>query len=151
MGSSNINVPPAFSGYPVDGDRELWKKFNEEVADVFKDLLPEQQEWCTKNGGPIIEFKYPFLVNFSPWANIYMYPKELDYTMHRQNPPNWYQFDGFVRESNEKFEIPEKLKNGPGKLIYFSMGTVGSSDVGLMRRLISILGKSPNRFIVSKG
>jgi UDP:flavonoid glycosyltransferase YjiC (YdhE family) len=31
------------------------------------------------------------------------------------------------------------------------MGSIGSADLSLMKRLIEILGKSPHRFIISKG
>jgi UDP:flavonoid glycosyltransferase YjiC (YdhE family) len=57
-----------------------------------------------------------------------------------------------MRSGNEDtFEIPEKLRNKSGKLIYLSMGSMGGTDVELMKRLVSILSKSKHRFIVSKG
>src|SRR5207302_6465936 len=37
------------------------------------------------------------------------------------------------------------------KLIYLSLGSLGSADVGLMSRLIGLLAKTPHRVIVSKG
>jgi len=148
---SKENVPPAFSGYPVDGDRSLWQKFEKKREAIFKETLEDFKTWVIENGGPELEYNYPLQLKDSPYANIYMYPMELDYTGFRPNPPNWYGFDAFVRSTNDKFEIPEKLNKLPGKLIYFSMGTIGSSDVKLMKRLVGILAKSPNRFIVSKG
>ena len=36
-------------------------------------------------------------------------------------------------------------------MIYLSLGSLGSADVDLMKRLIDVLGKTPHRFIVSKG
>jgi UDP:flavonoid glycosyltransferase YjiC (YdhE family) len=36
-------------------------------------------------------------------------------------------------------------------LIYLSLGSLGSADVELMQRLIDILGRTPHRYIVSKG
>ncbi len=81
-----------------------------------------------------------------------MFPEELDYTDIRQLPSNWYRFDCFMRSAEkENFEIPEKLRNKSGKLIYLSMGSMGGTDVELMKRLVSILSKSKHRFIVSKG
>ena len=38
-----------------------------------------------------------------------------------------------------------------GRLIYLSLGSLGSADVELMRRLVYVLSRSPHRFIVSKG
>jgi UDP:flavonoid glycosyltransferase YjiC (YdhE family) len=109
-------------------------------------------KWLRENGGPDLKDKYnPFRLEYSEYANIYMYPKELDYTEFRPNPPNWHHFDSFVRPTKETFEIPPELQNGPGKLIYFSMGTIGCSELGLMGKLLEILAKSPHRYIVSKG
>ncbi len=38
-----------------------------------------------------------------------------------------------------------------GKLVYVSLGSMGSVNLVLMRRLISVLGKTPHKYIVSKG
>ena len=38
-----------------------------------------------------------------------------------------------------------------GALIYLSLGSLGSADVELMQRLIDVLGRTPHRYIVSKG
>ena len=84
--------------------------------------------------------------------NIYGYPLELDYVDVRPLPPNWYRFDNLKRTSAVgKFEIPDELKNKPGKLVYLSMGTIGSGNLPMMNRLIGILAKSKHRFIVAKG
>jgi len=151
LGISGTNVPPAFSGYATDGDREQWKEYRDVVERTYKETIKGFKEWVLEKGGPKLEFEFPFFTNFSPFANMYMYPLELDYTSIRPNPPNWYQFDAFVRDCQDEFEVPEKLKSGKGKLIYFSMGTIGCIEVELMKRLIRILAKSPNKFIVSKG
>jgi MGT family glycosyltransferase len=36
-------------------------------------------------------------------------------------------------------------------LIYVSLGSLGSADVDLMRRLVAVLAETPHRYIVSKG
>ena len=87
----------------------------------------------------------------SPYLNVYHYPLELDYTDIRPNPPNWTRIDTFMIKPKEEFVVPEKLKNLPGKLIYFSLGTLSSINIELMQRLIGFLSSSPHRFIVSKG
>ena len=110
------------------------KKFN----DFYEsEGLPGRQhlEWCYH----------------SPYLNIYHYPLELDYTDIRPNPPNWTRIDTFMIKPKEEFIVPEKLKNLPGKLIYFSLGSVSSINIELMQRLIGFLSSSPHRFIVSKG
>lgn len=92
-----------------------------------------------------------FITN-SPYLNIYGYPEELDYLDIRPLPSNWCRCDSLTRyEKESNFEIPDQLKGKSGKLIYFSLGSMGAFDIQLMKRLIGILAKSPNRFIVSKG
>jgi MGT family glycosyltransferase len=58
-----------------------------------------------------------------------------------------------VRETDDKYEIPQAVakRNPDQKLIYLSLGSLGSADVELMRRLVSTLAKSKHKFIVSKG
>ena len=43
------------------------------------------------------------------------------------------------------------MRDGEGALIYLSLGSLGSADVDLMRRLVEVLGETPHRYIVSKG
>ena len=96
----------------------------------------------------------PACVPHSPYLNIYGYPEELDYTDIRPNPDKWVRVDAFTRQGEENFEIPAKLKDRDEKtqkLIYLSLGSIGSMDVELMKRLVGILAKSPHKFIVSKG
>ena len=35
--------------------------------------------------------------------------------------------------------------------MYLSLGSLGSADVSLMKRLVEVLGQTPHRYIVSKG
>ena len=91
---------------------------------------------------------------YSPFLNMYAYPEELDYTDIRPIPDKWVALDTFARKGEEKFEIPDKFKDRDEetqKLIYLSMGSMGSIDVELMKRLVGILAKSRHKFIVSKG
>ena len=76
----------------------------------------------------------------------------MDYFDIRPLPPKWYRFDNLKRTDKQlEFEIPEQLKNKPGKLIFLSMGSMGGVNIELMKRLVAILSKSKHRFIVSKG
>jgi UDP:flavonoid glycosyltransferase YjiC (YdhE family) len=113
----------------------------------------EARKWIIEGGGPELDWPKLTLINDSPYANIYMYPLELDYISFRPNPPNWHRFEAFVRgtKSQETFEIPTELQNKPGNLVYFSIGTIGCGDLVVMKRLIGFLAKSPHRFIISKG
>jgi MGT family glycosyltransferase len=56
-----------------------------------------------------------------------------------------------VRAAEGDFTLPEALRDGPGSLIYLSLGSLASADVPLMERLVEVLAGAPHRFIVSKG
>jgi MGT family glycosyltransferase len=55
-----------------------------------------------------------------------------------------------VRATDAEWELPAELR-GDGPLIYLSLGSLGSADVDLMRKLIAELGDTGYRVIVSKG
>ena len=56
-----------------------------------------------------------------------------------------------VRTTDEPWEMPDELRDGEGSVVYLSLGSLGSADVELMKRLVAVLADSPHRFIVSKG
>ncbi|RWR99575.1 glycosyl transferase-like protein, partial [Dinothrombium tinctorium] len=86
--------------------------------------------------------------------NLYIYPDALveDYLKLCPIDHTWMGLSHAIRDKlNSEFQIPEKLRSLPGKLIYFSLGFTGSSVVELMKRMMSILSKSKHRFIIVKG
>jgi len=106
----------------------------------------------TEEGFPTVEVNKPY--SESPYLNIYGYPEELDYTDIRPIPEKWCRIDAFMRKGEQEFKIPEKFRERDeqkSKLIYLSMGSMGSVDVNLMKRFVKILSKSNHKFIVSKG
>lgn len=106
-------------------------------------------------------FGYPpvegqLFVPHSPLLNIYQYPAELDYDDVIRIPPNFLRVDAFCREepSGTSYKLPLDFKKRmkPGdKLIYLSMGSMGSCNVTLMRRLVTILSATPYFYVVAKG
>ena len=108
----------------------------------------------TELGFPLIEQKNNFCIPYSPYLNIYGYPEELDYTDIRPLTENWLRIDTFIRKGEQEFKVPDKLKERDEKtqkLIYLSLGSMGSINIPLMKRLVDILSKSPHKYIVSKG
>jgi UDP:flavonoid glycosyltransferase YjiC (YdhE family) len=87
----------------------------------------------------------------SPYLEIIVFPKELDYSDLAPLPDRVYRMDTMIRESQEEFELPEKLKKKQGKLIYFSLGTLASLDSELLKKFLKFIEDSPHRFIVSMG
>ncbi|XP_054162739.1 uncharacterized UDP-glucosyltransferase YdhE-like [Oppia nitens] len=143
-------LPPSQLGLSLNSDKLLWKQYRSQLQKAKQNNYKLWKSWFQSHGCPPLkdnQFLYP-----SPDANFYLTPKELDYTDIRPLPDNYYQFDYFKRTANDDvFELPDQLKHKSGKLVYLSMGSMGSSDVDLMKRLVAILAKSEHRIIVSKG
>ena len=144
---SDPGVPPAFSGYPA-ADRVDWQAFRDEYERVHRPVWAEFNAWVTGQGAPPL----PDLVFIHEGAvNLYVYPELADYRRARTLAPSWHRLDSSVRQTDEEFTLPDALAAGGGPLIYFSLGSLGSADVPLMRRVISCLAATPYRYIVSKG
>jgi UDP:flavonoid glycosyltransferase YjiC (YdhE family) len=108
----------------------------------------EFNDWFAKQGAPAL----PDLEFIGEGAvNLYVYPEIADYARAAPLGASWHRIESSVRQTDAAFTIPEQLADGPGALIYFSLGSLGSADVGLMRRVIGCLADTPHRYIVSKG
>lgn len=142
------DVAPAYSGLPQD-DRSEWQAFDEEYRRTHYDLWKSFNEWVVAQGAPALE-ELEF-IHESDAANLYVFPEVADYK--RELNSTWHRMDSSVRETDQDYELPEAVRNLPegSKLIYLSLGSLGSADVDLMRRLVSCLSTSKHRFIVSKG
>ncbi|CAF4037837.1 unnamed protein product [Adineta steineri] len=153
LGLNEENCPPRGSGYPADSDRQQWDEFRQEFKRISDPNWEELNQWLIERGAPpLTKQMWPLFQNASSYLNLYLCPEEIDYTDLRPYPPKWVRCDALVQTSDIcDFQIPENLANKPGKLVYMSMGSFGSADLSLMTRLVNILAKSPNRFIISKG
>jgi UDP:flavonoid glycosyltransferase YjiC (YdhE family) len=139
------DVPPAFSGYPA-AERAGWAEFREEYDRVHRPLWGEFNDWHAAHAGqplPDLEFIG------AGATNLYIYPEIADYARTVPLGRSWHRIDSSVRQTDAAFTLPPELAGGA--LIYFSLGSLGSADVGLMRRVIDCLAATPHRFIVSKG
>jgi MGT family glycosyltransferase len=143
-------IPPVFSGYPI-ADRTEWADFLDEFDRTHDETWTAFDAWCQAQGTPPLP-KRDF-VHTSPVANLYVYPRELDYTTVRPLGDTWHRIDSSVRETDEQYVVPAELADRPegSGLIYLSLGSLGSADIGLMQRLIDILGKTRHKVIVSMG
>ena len=147
QGIDDERTPPWCLGLP-SYDNSKWEKYRELLKDDIAKFRKQCCQLLEEDGvKPYPEDRFIE----SPYLNIYIYPKELDYTDLRPLPPNWYQFDTFIRMNEEHFDLPKKLAQRNGKLIFLSMGTLGSANVDLMKRLINLISDLPYRFIVTKG
>ena len=147
--TSGGKIPPYCSGLPQNADRKEWNDFLKAFRELIEPLYKQSNDYYKSRGGD--DLPDLLLHPFSPYLNIYFYPKELDYEEVHPLPSNFIRVENFLRLTDDKFEIPEKLAQRPGKLVLFSMGTFGCANLELMTRLTKFLSKSQHKFIVSKG
>ena len=138
-------LPPTFSGYPT-ADRNGWAEFRDEYARTAGTMQAAFSEFCVERGAPpLAELEF---IHESPWLNLYLYPDGLDYPRRRALGETWSNLETSVRATDPAWDPP--ARDGAA-LIYVSLGSLGSADVALMRRLVDVLSRTPHRYIVSKG
>jgi MGT family glycosyltransferase len=141
------DLPPVFSGYPTE-DRSRWNEFWAEYDRVLGPQSQAFSEWLVERGAPPLpmrDYVWP-----SPYLNLYVYPHEADYPRRDPLPPTVHRLDASVRATDETYTEWERLHEY-GSLIYLSLGSLASADVQLMERLVAVLGRTPHRYVVSKG
>ena len=143
-------VAPTFSGYPAD-DASQWESFRAEYDRTHREMWNAFNDFVMTSGAPSLpdlEF-----IHTSSDANLYVFPREADYTDARPLDGTWHRMDSSVRDTDDPYVLPVEVTDRPegSALIYLSLGSLGSADVDLMKRLIDVLGRTKHRFIVSKG
>jgi UDP:flavonoid glycosyltransferase YjiC (YdhE family) len=144
------DIPPAYSGLPSD-DRSGWAAFRGEYDGTHRPMWEAFDAWVREQGAPgLPELEF---IPASTALNLYVYPQVIDYTDRRPLDATWRRLDSSVRQTDAEVELPTELTDRPrdSALIYLSLGSLGSADVGLMRRLVAVLAETPHRYIVSKG
>lgn len=141
-------VAPAFSGL-ADDDRAGWAEFRAEYDRTHRALWEAYDAWVQEQGAaPLPELEF---IHHGD-ANVYVFPEALDYDAERPLPDGWHRVDSSVRETETEVpELPASFTDGSRPLVYFSLGSLGSADVDLMRRVIAALADQPVNVIVSKG
>jgi MGT family glycosyltransferase len=138
-------LPPPFSGLAIDA-RQDWEPFRREYRRVLGPLHAEFSAFCVERGAPPLpELE---MIHESPWANLYLFPDELDYRRERPLGPTWHNLGTCVRATDAPWAPPE---DDGRALVYLSLGSLGSADVGLMRELVERLADTPHRYVVSQG
>jgi MGT family glycosyltransferase len=140
-------LPPAYSGLP-SADLEDWDAFRAAYDRTHRPMWHVYDDWVRSCGAaPLADLEF---IHESEVLNLYTYPEVIDYTDRRPLGRTWNRVDSSVRATDAPFEVPDQLGTD-GALIYLSLGSLGSADVELMQRLIDVLGRTPHRYIVSKG
>jgi MGT family glycosyltransferase len=144
----DAEVPPTFSGLPSD-DRSGWEPFWDAYRDAHRELHASFSEFCQERGAPPLPADD--FIHESEWLNLYLYPDEVDYRRAQPLGPTWHNLQTSVRTTDPAWELPPALREGEGPLAYLSLGSLGSADVELMRKLVAELAEAPYRIVVSKG
>ncbi len=145
-------VPPFSSGYPT-ADRSAWPAFLAEVERTHRDMWAGFDGFMRERGAPGLRWTAgaPDFMHESPWLNLYLSPAELDYPREQPLAPTWHRLESSVRSGDGEWAPPADLAARDNKLLYLSLGSLGSADVGLMQRLIDVLAATPHRVVVSMG
>lgn len=144
------DVPPPFSGLP-SADRGQWDAYRAEFDRTHRAMWSDFNDWVQAQGAePLGDLEF---MPHRTAANLYVYPKEADYTDIRPLDDTWTRMDSSVRETDEEYVAPDAVADRPedSALVYLSLGSLGGADVELMQRLVDVLGTTRHRFIVSKG
>jgi UDP:flavonoid glycosyltransferase YjiC (YdhE family) len=143
-------LPPPYSGLPSD-DRSQWTPFREEYARTHESLWNGFNAWVHEQGAPPL----PWLefIHTSDQLNLYVYPGVIDYVGRRPLDGTWHRLESSVRQTEQAVDVPDELLDRPrgSALVYLSLGSLGSADLDLMKRLVEVLAETKHRYIVSRG
>ena len=150
-------LPPFGAGFSVDSDPATWQDMQELVKIRMKLTFVKYQDMINElfNYNPEPTNLLPSMPYFgSPYLNIYGYPEELDYHDRVPRRAKFIHVDAYIRESSSNdspFKLPEGFHKSGQKLVYLSLGSMGAVDVDLIKRITTVLGRTPHKYIVSKG
>lgn len=141
-----------------------WKNASDEIMISLNDAGKELNDYVVSRGcEPIPKGKQS---HDSPYINLYMFPKELDYDQDDdlfKCPSRYFRCDSLLRMNYNidddcnptiqkwlnKFE---QAKKGKEKSIFFSLGTIASGNHRIMRDYVNVFKEDQkNLYIVSKG
>jgi MGT family glycosyltransferase len=138
-------LPPTFSGYPSD-DPSGWEEFRARYRELHEPLQRGFSEFCVERGAPPLpdlEF-----IHESPFLNLYLYPADVDYERSRPLGPAWDRLGSCVRRPDP---FLGEVRGSGRAVLYLSLGSLGSADVGLMQKLIDTLAETDHFAVVSLG
>jgi MGT family glycosyltransferase len=142
------DLPPHLSGCG-ESDRACWEAFEAE----FHRLIRPCHERFNRFLASVEHPPYPLGQFFeaSPHLNLLLYPKPLAFRRRQALDPARFQYlEGCVRDEGT-YTVPPFARNDGAPLIYLSYGSLGSTDVDLIKRQIDVLGRLPYRALVNVG
>ena len=142
------DLPPPYTGLPLDDPSE-WETYRDEYRRAIDDMQGDFSEFCVERGAPPLPPGE--MIHESPWLNLYLYPREVDYPRSMRLAPTWHNLESSVRTTDADWSVPPEIADRESSLVYVSLGSLGSGDVPLMKELVAALAETPQRYVVSKG
>ncbi len=141
-------VPPHLSGCSQD-DTDCHTRYRARFHEVIKPIHDDFNAFladCGEAAYPIGEF-----FEASPHMNLMLYPEPVKFKRANPLDPARFQYlEGCVRQE-AAYEVPDFPGYNDKPLLYVSFGSLGSGDVGLLKRIIAVLGQMPLRGLVNVG
>lgn len=142
------DIPPHLSGCH-ENDKACFRAYEEAFLRQVAPTHARFNEFLAKVG----EKPYALGEFFetSPWMNLLLYPKPLQFKRRAPLDPAKFQYlEGCVRDEGS-YTVPSFPGHDDKKLIYVSYGSLGAADVDLYKRMITLFGKLPYRFLMNVG
>ncbi|WP_409285808.1 nucleotide disphospho-sugar-binding domain-containing protein [Pseudomonas protegens] len=142
------DIPPHLSGLSVQ-DKAGHQRFRARFEEVIRPIHEDFNLFLQAHG----EQPYPLgtFCEPSPFMNLLLYPDAVRFKRRHPLPAERFHYlQGSVRQDSP-YEIPEFPAQRHQPLLYVSFGSLGSSDIPLLKRLIDALGKLPYRALVNVG
>ena len=147
-------VPPFSSGYPA-GDRSGVAGVPRRGATGrTRDMWADFDAFCREHGddGPGLRPSSAPTSSPSRRGSTCTRTRPRPTTRERPLGPTWHRLDSTVRAADATWELPAHLaRAATARSSTSRSGSLGSADVGLMQRLVDLLGRTRHRVIVSKG
>ncbi|NP_001310054.1 uncharacterized UDP-glucosyltransferase YjiC-like [Tetranychus urticae] len=145
------NGPPISFGFSTTSDPNVWAEAKRLFIEAHELNIARTNTMLSEFNRPAV-FDPLRLVLPVKTIGFYHYPAQLDYEEYSPKEGGWHRIDCFIRSVEpEGISLPLTFFDKPGKLIYFSLGSIASSHLDLMQQIIDILAKAPHKFIISKG
>lgn len=140
-------VPPYLSGLPPE-DTAGAAAFS--AAYIRETRAVHRRYNAFRKARGLSELPDGIFLETSPALNLLLAPEPVRYTRQTPLPPERFTYlEGCVRRESP-FEAPE-FPDDEGPLVYMSFGSLGATDVALIRRMIGVFATIPARFLVNVG
>lgn len=165
----NGATPPPMCGYSLKTKQER-DRLRREEPDNWQRLMiqwkssSDRLEKALGNASKPLEQFYPNrdpdTYKNSPFINFYLYPKYLDYDQDDdiiEYPPRFVRCESLIRMAcgnNQYWSDQLESKKTPDieAIVFFSLGTLASGNVDLMKKFVNVFKQDKKRlYVISKG